>query len=50
MRTTKLASYLLATAVMAVSPFTAFATEGSGTAPTVSPFTITSPPKRTRIP
>ena len=29
--TTKLASYLLATAVMAVSPFTAFATEGSGT-------------------
>ena len=31
MRTTKLASYLLATAVMAVSPFTAFATESAGT-------------------
>ena len=29
--TTKLASYLLATAVMAVSPFTAFATESVGT-------------------
>ena len=29
--TTKLASYLLSTAVMAVSPFTAFATESAGT-------------------